>query len=173
LQTITALVKQGYSNGTWAGTGIISTAAAADSTHLTALGVIQNNQSGTALFTASNPFNEMVPGTGDVLVAYTYYGDANLDGTVDGSDYSLIDNGFINNLTGWFNGDFNYDGVIDGSDYALIDNSFNQQGVQLDAALSTSQIASTEAVPEPAAMSLLMLGIGGLSRRRRMIASNR
>ena len=27
----------------------------------------------------------------DVLVKYTYYGDANLDGKVDGSDYSRID----------------------------------------------------------------------------------
>ena len=25
---------------------------------------------------------------------------------------------------GWFNGDFNYDGTINGSDYTLIDNAF-------------------------------------------------
>ena len=49
---------------------------------------------------------------GDILVMYTYYGDANLSGNIDGSDYSLIDNGFINHLTGWYNGDFNYDGVV-------------------------------------------------------------
>ena len=59
---------------------------------------------------------------------YTYYGDANLDGKVDASDYSLIDNGYLNHLTGWYNGDFNYDGVINGSDYTLIDNAFNMQG---------------------------------------------
>ena len=28
---------------------------------------------------------------GDILIRYTYFGDANLDGVVDGSDYSLID----------------------------------------------------------------------------------
>ena len=42
---------------------------------------------------------------------YTYYGDANLDGAVDGADYQQIDNGFGGGLTGWSNGDFNYDGV--------------------------------------------------------------
>ena len=37
----------------------------------------------------------MTPGAGDVLLKYIYYGDANLDGEVDGSDYSLIDNGYL------------------------------------------------------------------------------
>ena len=54
---------------------------------------------------------------------YTYFGDANLDGVVNASDYTLIDNGFNSQtsgplLTGWFNGDFNYDGVVNGDDYA-------------------------------------------------------
>jgi hypothetical protein len=75
-----------------------------------------------------------------VLVKYTYYGDANLDGKVDGSDYSIIDNTYLHEnfsngvattpISGWYNGDFNYDGVVDGSDYALMDNAFNQQGTE-------------------------------------------
>ena len=66
-----------------------------------------------------------------MLVRYTFYGDANLDGHVDGSDYSLIDNGALLHLTGWQNGDFNYDGVINGSDYTLIDNAYNTQGTAI------------------------------------------
>ena len=62
----------------------------------------------------------------DVLVKYTYYGDADLNGSVNGADYAQIDHGFGAHLTGWSNGDFNYDGVVDGSDYSLIDNTFNQ-----------------------------------------------
>ncbi len=31
---------------------------------------------------------------GDVLVKYTYFGDANLDGVVNSADYLQIDNGF-------------------------------------------------------------------------------
>jgi hypothetical protein len=67
----------------------------------------------------------------DVLIKYTWYGDANLDGKVDGSDYSRIDSGFLAHATGWANGDFNYDNTVNGSDYTLIDNAFNTQGNQL------------------------------------------
>jgi hypothetical protein len=132
------------------------------------LGVIQNNQSGSVLFTSSNEFDGYTPAAADILVKYTYYGDANLDGKVDGSDYSRIDNGYRNHLTGWYNGDFNYDGVVDASDYTLIDNAFNQQGASLtDAVETTAEIApyGVAAVPEP--MSLTLAGIGCLALLRR------
>jgi parallel beta-helix repeat protein len=70
------------------------------------------------------------------------YGDANNDGVVDGSDYSLIDNGFNNHLTGWHNGDFDNNGVIDGSDYTLIDNEFNTQ------IILTPTVASKIVIPD-------------------------
>ena len=68
----------------------------------------------------------------DLLVKYTYYGDANFNGKVDGNDYSRIDATFNNehtagNIGGWFNGDFNLDGKVDGNDYGLIDSAFNSQ----------------------------------------------
>ena len=115
LATVNGWIATGYSAGNWNGTGIDSSFAAANSGNLTGLGVIQNNQSGSALFTASHQFDGTTPGPADVLVKYTWYGDANLSGNVDGSDYSRIDNGFLHHLTGWFTGDFNYDGVINGS----------------------------------------------------------
>jgi hypothetical protein len=74
----------------------------------------------------------------DVLLKDTYYGDTNLDGKVDGSDYSRIDNASLSPATGWFNGDFNYDGLIDGSDYTLIDNAYNTQSAQLPTAIPTT-----------------------------------
>jgi hypothetical protein len=92
---------------------------------------------------------------------------------VDGSDYSRIDNGALNHLTGWFNGDFNYDGVINGSDYTLIDNAFNTQGAQLDgqiaggAAVATAQIGATTAVPDPATVGIFAVGCLVPGRRRR------
>jgi hypothetical protein len=179
LSALGSLVSQGYnpaSGGNWnSGSGITSSAAANDSTHLTALGIIQNNQSGSALYTASHPFDGITPGASDILVKFTYFGDADLSGVVDGTDYSRIDNGYLNNLTGWFNGDFNYDGVINGSDYTLIDNSFNTQGASLAAetgdasplAAPTAQIGGSSAVPEPTTLGLLGLGTLGLLGRRR------
>jgi hypothetical protein len=89
-----------------------------------------------------------------VLVKYTYYGDANLDGKVDGSDYSRIDNAALNHLTGWSNGDFNYDGVIDGSDYTLIDNAFNRQGAALGSSTPAAEIVKSHTFSNTAISSL-------------------
>jgi hypothetical protein len=115
-----------------------------------------------ALYTSGHQLDGFTPtAANDVLVKYTYYGDANLSGNVDGSDYSLIDNGYLKNLTGWYNGDFNYDNVVNGSDYTLIDNAFNSQGTKL-----TSQIAGTSAVPEPAGLEILGVGAVAMLGRR-------
>jgi hypothetical protein len=99
--------------------------------------------------------------TTDVLVKYTYYGDTDLNGGVDGSDYTRIDNGFLNHLTGWSNGDLNYDGIINGSDYTLIDNAYNMQGAALAAQIAPampSNNANTRAARTPSLFSQLPIG---------------
>ncbi len=189
LASVTAMVAQGYNltgGGNWQGTsGITSSTAAADTSHLTAVGVISDTDSNGNQVYGSGSLNRLdgySPSPSDVLVKYTYFGDANLDGKVDGSDYSLIDAGYASQqpgftgakLSGWYNGDFNYDGVIDGSDYALIDNTFNNQAGQIGSsaalvAAATAQVAgvSPTAVPEPASIGLLAAGVAGLVARRR------
>jgi hypothetical protein len=163
LATVTGYLATGYNGGKWNGVGIASSAAASDTAHLTALGVIQATAPGT--------FEGAAVSTGDVLVKYTYYGDTNLDGKVDGSDYSKVDYGYLHQLGGWANGDFNYDGIVNGSDYTLIDNAFNQQsGVISDQlASATAQIASSSAVPEPGTLGIFSIGTAALLRRRRRI----
>ena len=176
---LTAMVASGYKNGAWNGNGITSSVAAADSSHLTALGVIVNTGLYGSGGTISSTFDGSTPNNGDLLIKFTYYGDANLDGAVDGTDYSRIDASFASergggtNVSGWYNGDFNYDGVVNGSDYTLIDNAFNSQGTTLGSnplaqlATSTSQIAGAPAVPEPTSLGLLAVGAGALLGRRR------
>jgi len=156
---------------------LTASAAANDTTRLTALGVIVNDDG----MGSSNPLYTTFDGIptvdGDILVKYTYYGDANLDGKVDGSDYSRIDSNYLSeqttgsSISGWFNGDFNYDGVVNGSDYTLIDNAFNSQGALISSQIATptAQIAAggTSAVPEPTMLGLLgVTAIGLLGRRR-------
>jgi hypothetical protein len=141
-------IAEGYSGGTWTGTGIISSAAAGNTAQLTTLGVIVNSTNGTTPLYGTGAslgaFDGLSPAASAVLIKYTYYGDTNLDGAVDGGDYSRIDSGTLSrgSQTGWFNGDLNYDGIINGSDYTLMDNAFNTQGATLAA-----QIASVAATP--------------------------
>jgi hypothetical protein len=165
LADITVEIRSGCAAGTWTGTGISSAAAASDTAHLTALGVIQNGSTYGSAAGSLGTFDGINPAPTDILVKYTYYGDANLDGQVDGSDYTKIDNGFNNHLTGWANGDFNYDGIVDGSDYTLIDNAFNNQAASLAAV--TSQISATGTVPEPAGVGILAVLGFALARRKR------
>ncbi len=156
LATILNQIEQGLNaanHGYWNGLGITSSAAAAAS-NLALAAELNSNGSGALL---SSFDNQSVLST-DVLVKFTYFGDANLDGVVNGSDYTLIDNGFNNNLTGVRNGDFNYDGVVNGDDYTLIDNAFNTQNLgplalaaeQISRALPTIAASAAKRLSAPA-----------------------
>jgi unsaturated chondroitin disaccharide hydrolase len=153
LAALTALIAEGCNvNGTpWRGTaGITSSFAASDTTHLSALGIIQNVGSTSPLYSTFDGQSSVVS---DVLIKFTIVGDANLDGQVDGSDYSRIDSGVLTQSTGWSNGDFNYDGELNASDYTLIDNAYNTQPgpatdltYQLNNALDVAQEQSRKTV---------------------------
>jgi len=163
-----------YNSGYWNGSGLTSSSAAGDTRFSTGLGYLQNSDgNGKPLYGTNGVFGNTFDGqtttADDLLVKYTYYGDADLNGKVDGTDYSLLDGGFNNHLTGWLNGDFNYDGVIDGTDYSFMDGGFNNQGI----ALSSTEIAQPGAevisVPEPALVPtmIVLAYITQLHRRKR------
>ncbi len=129
LSALTALVTRGYDGGAWTGTGITSSAAAGrrEPPDGGRRPVEQRERVGPR---SGRLRRRPAVAATDVLLKYTYYGDANLDGVVNGTDYALVDAGFLaarrpSPLTGWYNGDFNYDGKVDASDYTLIDNAFN------------------------------------------------
>ena len=73
-------------------------------------------------------------------------GDANLDGSVDGIDFTIWNDNKFQTGTDWSSGDFNFDGVTDGNDFTIW-NDFKFQSV------------SIAAVPEPASLALFMLGL--------------
>ncbi|HWP39958.1 MAG TPA: hypothetical protein VNL70_03455, partial [Tepidisphaeraceae bacterium] len=138
ITSTTAKIKSALENGgafDWGGNGIGSTQAAAQNaaagSFLYGLGVILND---LAQVGGTGPIYTDFAGisglsSSAVLVKFTYFGDADLSGSIDATDYSLIDNGYVNRLSGWLNGDFDYSGAIDATDYALIDNAYvNQAG---------------------------------------------
>ncbi len=147
-------VKKGLTLLGGNGQGITSDTVDAQTLPGTMLAVVDNGDpliSGA--ITSLSGYTIPNPAT-SVLVKFTWFGDSNLDGVVDGSDFALIDTGFTagGSLTGWVFGDYDYNGVIDGSDYALIDTGF---------------ISQNGTLPEPGMLSIIGLTAMGMLRRNR------
>jgi len=85
------------------------------------------------------------------FVAALLPGDANGDGSVDGSDLNIVlsNYGTTSGAT-WAMGDFNGDGAVDGSDLNVVLSNYG----------STSYAAA--AVPESCTLGMLALGVLGL-----------
>jgi hypothetical protein len=124
---VQALLAAGFNQGHWNGAGGInssSSAAAADPLGVTALGLADN----TILHRTEFAGVSELDGT-EILVKYTYYGDANLDGKVDIGDLGLLA-GAWQQSSGktWFDGDFTYDGAVNIGDLGLLAGNW-QKGV--------------------------------------------
>jgi hypothetical protein len=166
---LTGSVAAGRNGGAWNGAGITTSEAAATAgTDYTGIGIATGTQvtgvgsSATALWGGQIVFGS------DTLIMYTYGGDANLSGAIDGDDFLQIDAGFLAQSTGYANGDFNYSGNIDADDYFIIDRNYSRQGAPFETALPVDFDASTvAAVPEPHSLLSITLLAGAVSTRRR------
>ena len=128
---VAGLVAAAQNFNEWDGPGLRTSMPAAKQ-GLTTLGV---GESRDVLFLSgaeTATWDGIVVDASSVIVKYTYAGDVNLDGLVDGADYGTLDNWIqFPGATDYFNGDVNYDGVIDGADYGTLDNSIQLQGEPL------------------------------------------
>ncbi len=127
---------------------------------LTGLAAIYNsNGEGGALYST---FDGVAVSASSVLVKFTWIGDTNGDGIVNGADLSNLLAGMAGGLTGYENGDLNYDGVVDSTDLSLLLASLaGQTGSFGDSS------GPTGAVPEPSAMAWGAVVLPALGRRRR------
>jgi autotransporter-associated beta strand protein len=98
-------------------------------------------------------------GTSKVTVAPALYGDGNLDGKVDLTDFTFLAANFNGVNKGWLQGDFNYDGTVNLTDFTFLASNFNQS-------LSAESAGLGSPVPEPVTMSVLALLSAGLLGRR-------
>jgi hypothetical protein len=172
------MVQRAYNFGAWDQPGLTTSMPEAGQnagvlSNTTTIGVATAEQvlfigpSDTAIFQG-----QTVTGASTIAM-YTYAGDLNFDGLVDGADYGVIDN-YVQfpGTDGYVNGDFNYDGIIDGADYGVIDNTIQLQGAPFPGVVFGSAAGSSHggvtAVPDPASLpAAVILGTGALAARRR------
>ncbi len=149
--TINSQLASGYASGAWNGEGINTSSAVANQT---ALGWKDD------------------AATQSILVKYTYYGDANLDGQVDISDLGALATAWQTSAV-WSQGDFDYSGFVDISDLGKLATNWqlgvgSPLGPSFDEALASVGLAGVS-VPEPSTLGLLSLGVVGLLKRRRPV----
>ena len=162
---ITGFVQSGLGNGTWNGaSGIVTTETTATTSVLTTLAVARaSHVLGIGAAETGTWSGQSVNGNA-VLVMYTWGGDADLNGELNGDDYFYLDSNILQNgsVFGFHNGDFNYDGELNGDDYFILDSNILQaQGSPPMGG------ASFGAVPEPAGLSAVV-ALAALGRRRRL-----
>jgi autotransporter-associated beta strand protein len=173
IATIAGYLNSGFNGGSWNGPGIISTAA----------------QTPTNGFRYGIGWADGADGvvsglsSGQIELKYTLLGDANLDGVVNGSDFSILAANFGLGETNWDQGNFLFTPTIDGSDFSALAANFGQGDSGADASVSSADIAALDAfaaanglladVPEPQPMLLaIAAGAGVLSSRRRLLFFN-
>jgi hypothetical protein len=144
IATITGYLKSGRNNGGWNGVGIESSSVATYPSY--AIGY-------------SDGKDGVVQGlpSGQIEVKFTLLGDANLDGTVNGSDFSIVAANFGLGVTNWDEGNFLYGTSVNGSDFSALAANFGLGASQAAVALpavsqpfSNSFVSSTSTGSDPA-----------------------
>jgi autotransporter-associated beta strand protein len=164
--TIVSYLSSGYADGAWNGPGIDSSAAHANSGYGVAIA-----QGGDGVVAGLS--------LGQIEVSYALYGDINLDGAVNGTDFAILAGNFGQSVTkGWEQGDLTYDGSVNGTDFALLAQNFGKTATGTALALPASDWAALDAfavshgltadLPEPRAGIIgTAIGLSGLGKRRR------
>ncbi len=120
-------------------------------------------------------FGETVDAT-TLLIAYTFGGDANLNGTIDIDDFNLLAEYFGQAGRTWYEGDFNGDGRVGLEDFNLLATNYGivVRTEPTPADWDTLRAAIVEAsVPEPASAGWLAVAVALLRRRRAVPVTTR
>ena len=162
LADVRAQITSAYAGGAWTGLGLTSSLANSN-THGLGYG-----EAAAVFTTFPATFGGQPVDDTSVLVAYTRYGDANLDGQVNLQDFNRLANAFGATGTAvWTQGDFNYDGNVNLQDFNRLALNF---GLSAGGPSVTPQDWSdlAAAIPEPALGSgAAALALATLRRRRR------
>ncbi|HUB26043.1 MAG TPA: PEP-CTERM sorting domain-containing protein, partial [Tepidisphaeraceae bacterium] len=176
IASIASALATGYAGGNWNGGGIDSSAVAS----------LQASQ-GKLIYAIgySDGADGILPtlSSGQIEILPTLAGDAKLEGIVVFGDFQIMAE-YFGKSVGWDEGNFTYGSTVDFGDFQSLAQNFGQTA----SALSSGEFASLNsfaaqfgdtlvanpgggfsvvAVPEPAAVGLVMASLGLLARRRR------
>ena len=162
-------VTQGFNGGAWnsAGTAIGITTSAGDATDY-ALAIVDNTDGDGGGMAKLE--GEPVDAT-SVLVKYTFYADADLNGTLDAADVNRLVLSFGGLLTDptarWASCDYNYDNLVDAADVNLLVLAFASHAGKTLSGGDPVPVGGGVPTPEPATLALLGLGAAAMIARRR------
>jgi hypothetical protein len=117
--------------------------------------------------------------SGTVNVKYNLLGDANLDGVVNGADFTILASNFGLGSSDWNDGNFLFSPTVNGSDFSALAANFGA-GDNVASSVTSADIAAldafvvanglgTPAVPEPISGGAAILGLSLLGMRQRKI----
>jgi autotransporter-associated beta strand protein len=161
-------------------TGLGSSVATPASGSYTTLALFVNDAgNGTPYYTQYDGIGGLA--AGDVIAKYTYVGDTNLDGVLDGKDYKTIletvvlgGDAVAAGRTTWNYGDVNADGVVNTADLASFAAAYANYTTNNPGSLggATDDGGGVAAIPEPSTCGVVLAaGALGLTRRRRRAVS--
>ena len=157
---LTGKVQSGRGDGTRNGDGIVTSMTDATTGILTTLAVATAGELGIG----GDVWAGEPVASGDVLVMYTWGGDADLNGELNGDDYFYLDSNILQSgsVFGFHNGDFDLNGELNGDDYFILDSNILQS--QSSPPMGGFGVS---AIPEPAASLLVVTLVLSCGRRRR------
>lgn len=96
-----------------------------------------------------------------VTVQYAFYGDADLDNSVNLADLTLLGQNWRGTGKSWGEGDFNYDGTVDLLDLTMLGQNWRATALGMSFSEAMSMVGLT--VPEPGTFVLLFAAVLGLA----------
>jgi hypothetical protein len=154
---VRAEIISGRAGGSWRGTGLTSSVAAAvdgDPNQPYKTGVGYATASSLGIVGSGTVDQQHVDDT-TVVIAYTLLGDSNMDGSVDSNDFALLAANYGKTGQQWLDGDYNYDGTVNALDFNAL--ATNYGAAPINGAIADSAPLGA-VVPEPATIGLLLVG---------------
>ena len=148
LSDVKRYLTSGYAGGSWNGTGLNSSVAVAQNR---ALGYAEASD---VLGPAGGTFSGVFADPTSILVKYTRYGDANVDGIVNLNDFNRMAANFGGTNKTWAQGDFDYNGIVNLNDFNRLASNFGLSAAG-PSVTPEDWAALANVVPEPTSAPLL------------------